>query len=261
MATLNTANGSATALRASHDRRDDVLDVHIGLALPPVAEDAQAGRVGEKPADEVESDSVRLARSDDVAEAVAPGRDIEHGRVGAEQRLPGQFAGAVRGDGKHRAVVLARLDLAEVAVDPAARGVEDELDAAPSSRLGHVVGEQRALVEVDGRVGRRGRDVRVGRQVDHGVVSCHSRQQVLEVADFADLDPQPWVVGDVGEVPAAPRGEVVVDRDLLGSAAQQVLHEMTADEACATDEPRSGAAPRSLERLPAGRYSWPAPGG
>ena len=60
-------------------------------------------------------------------------------------------------------------------------------------------------------------------------VSCPATvsHQVLEVAHLADLDLQPRVVDDVGEVPAASRGEVVVDRDLLGSPAQQVLHEMS----------------------------------
>ena len=69
-------------------------------------------------------------------------------------------------------------------------------------------------------------------------VSCPATvcNQVLEIPDLADLDPQPWVVGDVGEVPAASRGEVVVNGDLLGSPAQQVLHEMTADEACAAHD-------------------------
>ena len=124
------------------------------------------------------------------------------------------------------------LDLAEIAIHAAARGVEDEFNAASSGRLGNVVRERRALIEVDSGIGCRSGDVGVGCQVDHGVVSRHGLQQVLEIPDFADLDAQPWVVGDVREMPAASRGEVVVNGYLLGSLAQQVLHKMTANEAC-----------------------------
>src|SRR5215211_1511091 len=70
---------------------DDVLDVDVGLALPPVAEDPQRGRIVEQPAYEVEADSVRLSRPHDVAEAEHPSREPEHEAIGGDQGLAGQL--------------------------------------------------------------------------------------------------------------------------------------------------------------------------
>ena len=104
-------------------------------------------------------------------------------RTSDEQRLAGQLARAVGGDGHHRAVVLVRLELAEVAVDAAAGRVEDAARRRPAHRLDDVVGEQRALVEVDrrARLRRAAMSGLEARWIDR-VVAGDRRGQRVEVA-------------------------------------------------------------------------------
>ncbi len=100
----------------------DVGDEDVGLALRAVAQDRRRS-TGPRAAG---------ARSRSRRRGSGGGRrrcrsgrrgpaDPEHVRVGADQRLAGELAGAVGRDRDERAVVLGRLVLAEVAVDAAAR--------------------------------------------------------------------------------------------------------------------------------------------
>ena len=70
-----------------------------------------------------------------------------------------------------------------VAVDAAPGRVQDPPDARPAHRLDDVVREERALVEVDARLGRGARDVRVRREVDDDVVPGCRVDEGVEVGD------------------------------------------------------------------------------
>ena len=56
---------------------DDIGHQDIGLGLASVPHHRQFGRVFTEPANEVETDSVRLASPDDVAEAKHAAREVE----------------------------------------------------------------------------------------------------------------------------------------------------------------------------------------
>ena len=76
----------------------------VGLALVAVAQDREAGGIGEEAADEVIADSVRLAGADDVAEPEHAPRQSEHVAVRRDERLSGELAGAVGRD-RHEGAV------------------------------------------------------------------------------------------------------------------------------------------------------------
>ena len=112
----------------------DVGDMDIRFALPAVAEDAESCRVLAEPAHEIEPDAMGLPAAHDVAEAEDTASHIEHGAVGGDQRLAGQFTGAVGRDGNKRAMVLPGFHFADLTVDAAARGVQD-LPCRRSARM------------------------------------------------------------------------------------------------------------------------------
>ena len=68
---------------------------------------------------------MRLSPADDVAVSECAAPHLEHVRISADQRLARQLAGAVGRYRDQRTVVLGGLELAEVAVDAAARRVGD----------------------------------------------------------------------------------------------------------------------------------------
>ena len=134
------------------------------------------------------------------------------------------------------------------------------MTARQAGRLDHVVGEERALVEVDGRLGGGAGDVGVRGQVDHRVAARHGVDEVVEVAHVGLDDAEPGV-GVVLEVPVAARGEVVEDRDTFDDVVgEQPVDEMAADEARSAHDAvarGAGAASRSdraghARRLPLG---------
>src|SRR5262245_6216858 len=169
---------------------DDIVDVDVRLALPAVPEDRQLRSVLEQPADEVEADAVRLPRPDDVAEAEDQPREPEHEAVGGDERLASELARAVGRDRHERSPVLVDLELAEVAVDAAPRGVEDAGGLRLAHGLEDVMREPRALVEVDRGLGHGACDVRVRREVDDDVVVRHLCRQRAEILDVAAHDAQ-----------------------------------------------------------------------
>ena len=116
---------SSTVRNAS----DHIADQDVGLRLAAVAQHGQLSGVASQPAHEVEADAVGLAPPDDVAVAERASLHLEHVGVGADQSLAGELARAVRRDRDQRSVILGGLDLAQVAVDAAARGIGD-----PASR-------------------------------------------------------------------------------------------------------------------------------
>jgi len=83
------------------------------------------------------------------------------------------------------------------------------------------MGQQRALIEVDRRLGDGAGDVRVRGEVDDGVVAVERRDQILELARVGLDDVQPRVGEVLGEVPFPSGGEVVVDRDSFGGRIAQ----------------------------------------
>jgi hypothetical protein len=103
-------------------------------------------------------------------------------------------------------------------------------------RLDDLVGEKRALVEVDVGLGRRLGNVRVGGKVNGGVVAGHRLCQRLEVLDIAFDDREAPIFGVRLDVPAPPGREVVVDGDSRRRRiAKQPVDEVTADEARAAN--------------------------
>ena len=186
---------------------------------------------------EVEADTVSLARADDVAEPERASPEAEHRRVRRDQRLAGELARPVGGDRQQRPPVLVDRCLTQVAVHAAAGRVEDPRGARHAHRLDDVLGQDRALVEVDRRLDRRSCDVRVRREVDHRVVTAHDSRERLEVADVCTLHGQAFVAAVLLEVPLLARGEVVVDRDPGGSAAaEQPIDEVATEKPGAADD-------------------------
>ena len=161
-----------------------------------------------------------LVGPDDVPEAEDTRAEVEHEAVRRDERLARQLAGPVGRDGDERPVVLARLDLAQVPVHATARGVQHPGHARAPRRLDHVMREQRALIEVDRRIGRGAGDVGVRRQVDHGVRPGHGLHQVVEIAHVGFHHAQPSVVGMGLEMPTAARREVVEHGDAVDPVGQ-----------------------------------------
>ncbi len=90
------------------DGVDDVGHVHVGLALPAVAQDVELGGILEQAPDEVVADAVGLAGPDHVPEPEHTGVEVEHEAVRGDERLSGELAGAVGRHRDERSVVLGR---------------------------------------------------------------------------------------------------------------------------------------------------------
>src|SRR5215472_13258437 len=118
-----------------------------------------------------------LPGADHVAEPEAASCQVEHVAVGADKGLACQLARTVRGDWQEGPVVLRNLQFAEIAVDAAAGGVQKASCAGHAHRLNHVVGQECALVEIDGRFHCCSGDVGVRRKVDHDVSAAHGLDQ------------------------------------------------------------------------------------
>jgi hypothetical protein len=220
-------------------RVDDVGDVDVGLALLAVAEDGQARRVLTQPAHEVIGDAVGLTRADDVGEAEDDDAEAEHVRVGRHHGLAGELAGAVGGDRVHGARVLAGRLLTTVTVDARARRVHDLGDTGHPGRLDGVVGQVGALPEVDGRLGDRLGDVRVGREEEHPPAALDRGTGRIKVLQITSDERQALVIEDVIQIGDSPRGEVVVDDHFLVRIREQVSRHVAADEAGATGDERA----------------------
>ena len=162
--------------------------MNVGLVLAAVAEDAQLRAVGPEPPDKIEPDPVRLARADNIAETEAAATDAEHEGVGRDHRLAGEFARPIGRDRAHRRVVLGDDLLAGVAVNAAARRVEDRADTAAPHRFENIVGQQRPFVEIDVRLGHGARDIGIGSKMDDHVMARHGVGQRTQVLDVATHD-------------------------------------------------------------------------
>ena len=91
--------------------------------------------------------------------------------------------------------------------------------------------QERALVEVDGGLVDRARDVRVGGEVHHDLVSPHRPGQRAEVFHVARDQAEPGVVTVRRQVPLPARAEVVEDRHLRHRLiGQQAVDQVAADE-------------------------------
>jgi len=104
----------------------------------------------------------------------------------------------------HRTVVLVRLELAQVTVDPAARRVQDLSSPGPAHRLDHILCQQRSLIEVDHGIRRRGGDVRIRRKVNHRSAAIHCFSERIDVAHVVTYHRKTRVAGVRSDVPLAP---------------------------------------------------------
>src|SRR5262245_10786185 len=180
---------------------------------------------------------MRLPRSHHIAEAKAAAGEAEHVAVGANHRLSGQLAGAVGGNGMERAMVFVCLMLPEIAIEPAARGVKDPGAAAHSHRFDHVVGQQHAPVEINGRLDHGASYVRVGSKMDDQVMPSHCVGQARQVLGVRQDHAQARIAGVRREMPAAARGKIVVDRYLRRVlSGKKMVDEMAAHKAGSADE-------------------------
>ena len=120
---LKTFTLSATH-RLKH-RVDAVLHIKIGLALPAIAEDVQAARVGQQLLVEVEHVAMGVAFAQDRDKAKNPGAHAEPFAIGRDQALAREFRGAVeRGLDRKRRILRGWDDLG-LAIDRAGRGEGD----------------------------------------------------------------------------------------------------------------------------------------
>ncbi len=177
-----------------------------------------------------------LTRADDVGEAEDDDAEAEHVRIGRHHGLAGELAGAVGRDPVHGARVLAGGLLATVAVDARARRVHDLGDAGHPGCLDRVVGQVGALPEVNGRLGDRLGDVRVGREEEHPPAALDRRTGRVEVLEITGDERQALMVEDVVQVGLGSRGEVVEDHHFLIRIREQASRHVAADEAGATGD-------------------------
>jgi hypothetical protein len=200
-------------LRSAQRSLDDIGDVNIGLALLAVAEDAETFGFGGEAAHKVESHAVGLAGADDVPETENAGVEPKHGAIAGNERFARELAGPIGGDGHHGSVIFGQRTIAGVAIDAAARGIEEMAHARAAHRFDDVIGEQRAAVEVDFRALGGQRNVGIGGQMDDPVVALHRCGERAHVAGVGAHDVEPGI-GEVSFVmPLTPGGEVVEDGD------------------------------------------------
>ena len=144
----------------------------------------------QKSADEVETHAVRLARADHVAESKGAAGETKHESVARDEGFAGELARAIGRNRMQRTAILVGLDLAEVTVHAAARGIEKALRRGRPHRLDHIVREGGSLPEVDIRLGGGTCDVGVRCQVNHHVVAIHRRAECAEIFDIAPHNTQ-----------------------------------------------------------------------
>jgi len=103
---------------------------------------------------------------------------------------------------------------------------------APAHRLEHIVGELRALAEVDLRLLGGARDVGIGGEVDDDIVARHDRRERVHVVSVAAHDAEARVAEMAPIVPFAARRKIIVEGDRGDLAiGQQSIGEVAAQEA------------------------------
>src|SRR6476620_9107411 len=114
-----------------------------------------------------------LPGPDDVGEAEGASNQFKHVTVSCDKTFTGEFAGAVGGDRNAGAITLAESDRGILAVNAAARRIEDLARAAYSHRLQDILGKVSALPEIDVRLSDSARDIGVGGEVKDRVAASH----------------------------------------------------------------------------------------
>ncbi len=207
--------------QVGHEQRDDLLGVVVG---PEVV-----GRSGHE-----------------------DGEVVGHA-VGAGQQVGAGLGRRVRRVGEQAVGLDERARLLDRAVDLVGRDVQHPVDLEPARSLEHDarsgdVGAQELRGAVDRAV-----DVRLGSEVDDGVVAVHRLTHGITVTDVALDEGVAIVVGDVGqrrEVARVGQGVEVGDPDVVGHP-ERVADEVGADEArSAGDEDSHG---RSLQQCRSSR--------
>ena len=100
-------------------------------------------------------------------------------------------------------------------------------------RLEDVLGGDRVLLQIPPRVLGSEPHVGVGREVEHELLTGHGVGQPLPVEQVPLGEPEAGLVPGSCEEFALPSREVVIDRDTV-AVGQKTIHEVTADEACAS---------------------------
>src|ERR1700735_3017143 len=100
--------------------------------------------------------------------------------------------------------------LAKVAVYSTTRSIEYAFGAGPSHRFDDVVGKKSSLIEIDFRLPSSARYIRIGRQMDHDVVTFHRGAQLVELGNIATNDAKARIAKVLLIVPFATRRQIVV---------------------------------------------------
>src|SRR5262249_48797538 len=132
---------------------DDIRDMDVRFALLTVTKNPQPGRISNQPADEIETDAMRLAAADNIAEPEDTGTYSQHGGIGGDQSSSRQLARAVSGAGNEGAMILDSLDIAKIAIYATARCIENARNTGAPHRFNDIVRECRAFNEIDLRLG------------------------------------------------------------------------------------------------------------
>ena len=180
-------------LRSAQRSLDDIGDVDVRLALLAVAEDAKTFGFSGKAAHKVEAHAVGLAGTHDVPETENAGVQPKHGAIAGNQGFARELAGSIRGDGHHGSVIFGQRPIAGVAIDAAAGGIQETVQAGATHGFNHVVGEQGAAVKVDFGALRGQRNVGVGGEMDDPVVALHRGGERAHVAGVRMHDVEPGI--------------------------------------------------------------------
>src|SRR3990170_7376162 len=97
----------------------------------------------------------------------------------------------------------------------------------------HVVGCQRAVIDVQAHIEPARRDIGVRAQVPHQVVACHRPSQAVHVQHVSLDETHAVLVNMVLDPVLMAGGEVIVDGNLV-SLNHQTFYQVAADEAGAS---------------------------
>ena len=175
-----------------------------------VAENREASRLIAQPSHEIQANAMRLARAYDVAKAECAAAEIEHVAVRSDRAPHLRACLRHMSTRVQRSIILRSLEIAQVAIDAAARGVQETRHTGTSHRLDHLL--VRAYpAEIDVGFARCARDVGIRGQMNDRVMTGH-RALSAQVPDFASHYAQALFAGMVLVVPFSSGGEIVVER-------------------------------------------------
>src|SRR5215469_4292853 len=147
-------------------------------------------------------------------------------------------------------MILMRLALAEITINPASRRIQDASGSGPAHRFDDIIGEERTLIKVNLRLCRGSCDIRVRGQVDDDVVPLHRLYKLVQIAGIAAHDAQSPIAAMRGDVPISARGEIIEQSDRCNlRVIDQMISEVAADKARTADDKISRAEIRSRRNV------------